>query len=176
MNRNRTMNVFLDTSIVNRILDLEEIRPDVLWEQDRAYLNNLLDGPVSGGTMTFLVNPTVMSQIRDAPDFERRRRLISVAERFRFTEYNLTIFPFSFPARFLSKEQKVEIQGICSQYPSLIRDQKILADAAFGEGIDVLLTTDRELAYKIPLLGQLKVMLPLDLWEFSRQKGVRSNS
>jgi len=151
---------------------LEETRPDEHWEQDRAYLNNLLNGPVSGGTMTFLINPTVMSQIRDTPDFERRRRLSSIAERFRFTELNMTIFPFSFPARLLSKEQKDEIQGICSQYPSLIRDQKILADAAFGEGIDVLLTTDRELAHKVRLLGRLKVMLPRDLWEFSRQKGI----
>jgi len=166
------MNVFLDTSIVNRILDLEEMRPDAHWEQDRACLNNLLNGPVSGGTMAFLVNPTVMSQIRDTPDFERRRRLSSIAERFRFTEFNMTIFPFHFPARFLSKEQKVEIQGICSQYPSLIRDQKILADAAFGERINVLLTTDRELAHKVPMLGRLKVMLPCGLWEFSRQKGI----
>ena len=166
------MNVFLDTSIVNRILDLEEMRPDAHWEQDREYLNNLLNGPVSGGSMTFLVNPTVMSQISDTPDFERRRRLSYIAERFRFTEFNMTILPFSLPARFLSEEQKVEIQGICSQYPSLIRDQKILADAAFGEGIDILLTTDRELAHKVPLLGRLKVMLPRDLWEFSRQNGI----
>lgn len=164
------MNIFLDTSIVNRILDLDETRPDAHWEEDRAYLNNLLNGPVSGGTMTFLVNPTILSQIRDTPDFERRRRLSSVAERFRFTEFNVTIFPFSFPARFLSKEQKDEIQGICSRYPSLVRDQKILADAAFGEEIDVLLTTDRELAHKVPLLGRLKVMLPRDLWELSKQK------
>jgi len=122
--------------------------------------------------MTFLVNPTVLSQIRDTPDFERRRKLSSIAERFRFTEFNVTIFPFSLPARFLSKEQKDEIQGICSQYTSLVRDQKILADAAFGEGIDVLLTTDRELTHKVPLIGRLKVMLPRDLWEFSRQKGI----
>ena len=164
------MNIFLDTSIVNRILDLDETRPDAHWEEDRAYLNSLLNGPVSGGTMTFLVNPTILSQIRDTPDFERRRRLSSVAERFRFTEFNVTIFPFSFPARFLSKEQKDEIQGICSRYPGLVRDQKILADAAFGEEIDVLLTTDRKLAHKVPLLGRLKVMLPRDLWELSKQK------
>ena len=160
------MNIFLDTSIANRILDLKETRPDPRWEQDRVYLNKLLKGPVARGTMIFLVNPTVMSQIRDTPDFKRRRRLVSIAKRYKFTEFNMSIFPFSFPARLLSKKQKDEIQSICSQYPSLINDQKILADAAFGEGIDVLLTTDGELVRKVPQLGWPKVMLPRDLWEY----------
>ncbi len=44
--------------------------------------------------MTFLVNPTILSQIRDTPDFERRRRLSFIADRFRFTEFNVTIFLF----------------------------------------------------------------------------------
>jgi hypothetical protein len=160
------MSIFLDTSIANRILDLKETRPDVRWEQDRVYLNKLLKGPVARGAMIFLVNPTVMSQIRDTPDSERRRRLVSIAKRHKFTEFNMAIFPFSFPARLFSKKQKDEIESICSQYPSLISDQKILADAAFGKGIDVLLTTDRELVRKAPQLGWLQVMLPRDLWEY----------
>jgi hypothetical protein len=158
------MNVFLDTSIVNRILYLEDTRSDEKWKQDRKYLIKLLNGPVAGGTMTFVVNPTVMSQIRDTPELERRKKLTSIAEQFKFTEFNMTISPFSFPARFLSKEQKDEIQKTCSQYPSLVRDQKILADAAFNERIDILLTTDRKLARKVHLLRGIKVMLPADLW------------
>ena len=159
------MNVFLDTSIVNRILDLEDTRPDEKWEHDRRYLIKLLNGPVVGGTMTFVVNPTVMSQIRDTPKLERREKLTSIAKQFNFTEFNMTIFPFSFPARFLSEEQKEKIQSICSQYPSLVRDQKILADATFNESIDVLLTTDRELVHKVLKLGRVKIMLPGQLWE-----------
>lgn len=158
------MNVFVDTSIINRILDLEDTRSDEEWKQDRRCLIKLLNGPVASGTMTFLVNPTVMWQIRDTPELERRRKLTSIAKQFKFTEFSMTIFPFSFPVRFLSEEQKDEIQKIRSQYPSLVKDEKILADAAFNERVDVLLTTDRKLARKVPLLTGVRVMLPCDLW------------
>jgi len=85
------MNVFLDTSIVNRILDLQDTRSDKEWEQ-----------------------------VRNTRELERRRKLTP--------------------------------------------DEKILADAAFNERVDILLTTDRKLARKFPLLRGVRVMLPCDLW------------
>jgi hypothetical protein len=170
INSIQIMNIFLDTSIVNRILQIEEARTDARWEQDRFFLDRLLNGPISKGTMAFLVNPTVMSQINDTPDIELRRKLNNVAKQFRFTEISMSIFPLHFPVRFLSEEQKSEIHNICSRYHCLIRDRKILADAAFGGGIDVLLTTDRDLARKVPLIGKIFVMLPQKLWEFSNRE------
>ena len=159
------MNVFVDSCIVNNVLDLEESRPDPIWEENRKYLKRLLDGPVASGTMRLFINPTVMSEIEATPSPERRNALLSTVESFKFAEFNMTIFPFSFPSRFLSAEQKAEIQQLCVEHPSLAKDKKILADPAFNEDIDVLLTTDKDLPDKVPRLGRVKIMLPKQLWE-----------
>jgi len=160
------MNVYLDNSIINNLLDLEESRRDLKWEENRKYLKRLRDGPMASGDMTFFVNPTVISQIQATKSPERRKALLDIVDQFRFTEFNMTIFPFSFPARFLSTEQKNNIRQLCVEHPSLEKDQKILADAAFNENIDVLLTTDDDLPRKVPQIGKVKVMRPKQLWEF----------
>jgi len=160
------MNVFVDTCIVNRILDLEASPPHSRWQEDREYLRRLLNEPVASGTMKFFINPTVISQIEATRNTERRDALLSAVQQFEFTEFNMTIFPFRFPAKFLSKAQKAEIQQLCLTYPALERDKKILADSALNETIDVLLTTDRDLVRKVPQFGKAKVMLPKQLWDF----------
>ena len=159
------MNVFVDTCIVNLVLGLEESRPDHTWEEDRKYLMKLQSGPIASGMIKLFVNPSVMSQVKATKDPERRKALIVIAKQFKFTEYNMTIFPFSFPARFLSQAQKAEIQRLCVEHPKLGRDKKILADSAFNEDMDVLLTSDRGLA-KLQQLGTVKIMLPKELWEY----------
>lgn len=126
----------------------------------------LRNGPVASRAMIFFVNPTVMSQIQATNNPVRRKALVGIADEFRFTEYKMSIFPFSFPARFLSTEQKNNIRQLCVEHPSLEKDQKILADAAFNENIDVLLTTDDDLPRKVPQIGKVKVMRPKQLWEF----------
>lgn len=162
------MNVFIDTCIVNRVLDLEASRTDPKWQEDMEYLKRLLDGPVTHGNMKFIINPTVIRQVKATEDAERREALLSVVQEFKFTEFkfNVTIFPFSFPAHFLSTEQKVEIQKLCRDHPKLARDKKILADSAFNETIDILLTTDRKLARQGAQIGTVKVMLPKELWGY----------
>lgn len=120
MNWNRIINIFLDTSIVNRILDLEETCLDPRWEQDRAYLSRFVKGPISTGAMVFLVNPTVMSQIRDTPDFERRRRLSSIAERFRFTELNVTILSASSRWSGIGAQAHPHVGALVHKNPSVV--------------------------------------------------------
>jgi len=144
------MNVFVDTCIINRVLDLEASPSDLKWQEDRRYLQRLVNGPVACGTMTLFVNPSVISQIEATKDPERRNALLSVAKQFKFTEFNMSIFPFTFPVWFLSAAQKAEIQRLCMDHPALANDEKILADSAFNENIDVLLTTDKEVTRKVP--------------------------
>ncbi|MBA7596251.1 hypothetical protein ES703_03221 [subsurface metagenome] len=160
------MNVFLDTCIVNRVLDLEASSPDPKWQEDREYLQRLVNGPAASATMTLFVNPSVISQIEATSEPERRNALLSAVQQFKFTEFNVSIFPFSFPVRFLSTAHKAEIQQLCMDHPALANDEKILADSAFNENMDVLLTTDRDIARKVPQLGRVKVMLPKQLWDY----------
>ena len=44
-------------------------------------------------------------------------------------------------------------------------DRKILADSAFNKDMDILLTTDRDLA-ELKQFGTVKIMLPKELWEY----------
>lgn len=160
------MNVFIDTTIVNYVLDIEESRPDdPTWQENVNYLRQLLDGPVTRGDMTFYVNPSVMWQINNTEEQERKATLLAKFKEFQFTEFNVTIFPFHFPAKFITEEQAVLIDKLCEEHPALARDRKIIADAAFSEEIDVLLTTDKDLAHQVCQLGKVKFMLPKELWD-----------
>jgi len=159
------VNVFIDTCIVNRVLDSDDSRPDHKWEEDRKYLMKLQCSPVTSGIIKLFVNPSVMSQVKATRDPERRKALIAMAKQFQFTEFNVTIFPFSFPARFVSQVQKANIQQLCVEHPKLAPDEKILADSAFGDNMDILLTTDRDLV-KLQQLGTVKIMLPEELWKY----------
>ena len=159
------MNVFVDTCIVNRLLDLNQSRPDDKWEEDRKYLMKLQGGPVASGMITLFINPSVMLQVKATKEPERRKALTAKAEGLKFTEFNMTVFPFHFPVHFLSDAQKAELELLCAEHPGLRRDEKILADSAFNKDIDVLLTTDRLLA-QLRQLGKVRIMLPKELWEY----------
>ncbi len=164
------MNAFIDTSIVNYVLDLDEYRlDDKTWQENINFLKLLLSWPVATGEMTFYVNPSVMWQIEKTKDEERRKRLQAKCKEFQFTEYNLTVFPFRFPAKFITEEQATLIEQLCNKYPALYKDRKIIADGAFDEKIDVLLTTDKDLAHQVCQLGKVKFMLPKELWDSMNQ-------
>ncbi len=71
----------------------------------------------------------------------------------------------------LSKEQAEILDKICD-YPSLRKDKKIIADAAFCESIDILLTTDRnhlankEFNLQASKILDLKIFTPKELFEY----------
>lgn len=160
------MNVFIETSIVNNLLDLEARRPnDATGQENTKYLELLLSGPVATKEMTFYVNPSVKWQINNTKDEQRKEALLAKFKEFQFTELNLTIFPFHFPAKFISEEQSALIEQLCKEHPALSRDRKIIADAAFNENIDILLTADKKLAHQVCQLGKVKFMLPKELWD-----------
>lgn len=160
------MNVFVDTSIVNRLLDLEEYREnDPNWQEVVKYLKLLLDGPVAGGSVALYVNPSVKREIENTKVECRKTRLLSTFHQLHFTEFNLTIFPFNFPARFISDEQEQYVRDLCTQHPALSRDQKVIADAAFSNSMDYLLTADRNLAHQVGQVGKVKFVLPKELYE-----------
>ena len=75
------MNVFVDTCIINRVLDLESSSPDPKWEEDRKYLQRLVNGPVVCGGMTLFVNPSVISQLIMILNRLRQRRTLAVVFR-----------------------------------------------------------------------------------------------
>ena len=65
---------------------------------------------------------------------------------------------------------------ICDDYPSLRKDRKIIADAAFCKSIDILLTTDRnhlankEFSLQILKILDLKIFTPKELFEHISKK------
>ncbi len=54
----RIINVFVDTSIVNRILEIDTsaVR-DALYEEDRLYLSKIKESYVDKGIVQLIVNP-----------------------------------------------------------------------------------------------------------------------
>jgi len=117
--------------------------------------------------MSFLYNPTVLSQIDAIPDSKKEKRsaLLSKLQEFKFIEYNVTIFPFRFPGTFPSEEEGREIAELCRNFPKLVRDKKVLADAACSRQVDVLLTADRDLERMVQF-RDLPIMCPKRLWEY----------
>ena len=160
------MNVFVDTSIVNNLLDLEESNASSLGEQDAKYLRLILKDYVNANKVTLFVNPSVKQQIDNTKDEKRMAELHAKFHELHFTEFNLTIFPFRFPARFISKEQSTFMQQLCAKHPALLKDRKIIADAAFNDRIDILLTTDKEMAHQVRQVGKVKFLLPKEFWGY----------
>ncbi len=86
--------------------------------------------------------------------------------------FNASIFPWTFPVNLLSEEQAAILDKICDDYPSLGRDTKIIADAAFCKNINILLTTDRnhladkDFSLRILKILDLKIFTPKELFEY----------
>ncbi len=85
------MNVFIETSIVNNVLDLEEHRPNNLtWQENIKYLRLLISEPVATGDIAFYVNPSVKWQINNTKVEQRKEGLLTKFKEFQFTDINIT--------------------------------------------------------------------------------------
>ena len=73
----RVINVFVDTSIVNRILEIDKstVR-DTIYEEDRLYISEII-GYVKKGIVRLIVNPSVKHEIENATDPKRKRELLA---------------------------------------------------------------------------------------------------
>lgn len=170
----RTIDVFVDTSTVNRMLLIKEKRDNTNYEEDREYLTRIIEQYVESGVVRLIVNPTVRAEIEDTKDARLRARLLQEFEKCHFTPYNITIFPISFPVTFPSEEEVKTLKQVFQDIPSFKKDERIFAEAAFKPQIEVLLTTDRKhlanekLRSRIQKKGldkKIKVCTPKELFE-----------
>ena len=87
--------------------------------------------------------------------------------QYHFTPYNKTIFPFTFPAHFVSKEEEGMMEELCRKVPGFEKDEKIFLDAVSNSGVKVLLTTDRQhLANKGLNEYRISVFTPKQFFEY----------
>ena len=62
----KTISVFVDTTTVNRILDIAvEKSDDPRYEEDRAYLSQIVANYAKKGIVQLIVNPTVKNEIEN---------------------------------------------------------------------------------------------------------------
>ena len=170
----KTIGVFVDTNIVDRILGVD----DPQYEKDRSYLSRIVEQYAEKGVVRLVVNPRVKEEIKKIPDPQKRAQLLDTLNQFHFTPYNKTVFPFSFPATFLTDEEGETLKELYGWLPaSFEKDRGIFADAVFNPQIEVLLTADRDhLAndrFRNLLQGKgldksIKVFTPKELFEYLR--------
>ncbi len=178
----KTINTFIDTSTVNRILEIDTSQvKDALYEEDRLYLSKIIKEYVERSLVQLIVNPSVKLEIENTPDRQKRERLLALYNQFRFTAYNTTIFPFTFPATFLTNGEKKTLEELLEGFPSFKKDMKIFADAIFNSEVEVLLTTDREhlannkFHHHLEEKGldkKVKVFTPKEFFEYLRKGAV----
>ena len=140
----KAINTFVDTSTVNRILELdtEEVK-DALYEEDRLYLSKIR-GYVEKGIVQLIVNPSIKREIEKTPDPHKKKELLTLFDQFHFTSYNTTVFPFTFPAYFITELEKRVLEELRKKIGGFRKDQKIFIDAVANSQVKVLLTTDRK--------------------------------
>ncbi len=139
----KTTNAFVDTSTVNRMLEIDtsEVK-DASYEEDRLYLSKIM-GYVEKGIVQLIVNPSVKQEIERTSDPHKKKRLLTLFAQCRFTPYNKTIFPFTFPARFVTEEEERELEELSKKIKGFKKDEKIFLDAVTNSQVEILLTTDR---------------------------------
>ena len=172
----RTIGVFVDTSTVNRVLDMDKEIHDSRGEEDRLYLSKIVKQYVKNDVVRLIVNPTVKQEIKKTTNLQRRDDLLMMFNQFHFTSYNKTIFPFVFPATFLVSEEKKTLKQLFEGLPKgFKKDEKILADAVFNQQIELLLTADRKhlandrFRNRLESVGldkKIKVFTPKELFEY----------
>lgn len=163
----KKLNIFLDTGIINRILELDKSESDAKYEEDRRYLGKILNLCSEEDKINFFVKPSVKTEICNTSNKSRKQKLLKVCAQYNFKPFNKTIFPFSFPATFISDEEIEILNALCEDNPALKKDIKIIADSAFCKEIDILLTTDRKhLAEKGFHLQHLEIFTPKELFEY----------
>ncbi|MGB5932995.1 MAG: hypothetical protein WBH57_08005 [Anaerolineae bacterium] len=180
----RTIGVFVDTSTVNRMLDIDVRNDnDSQYEEDREYLTRVVEQYAKSDIVRFIVNPTVKGEIENTKDPRRRTRLLDLFDQLHFTSYNISVFPLHFPVAFLTEEEKRTLKEIFQDIPSFKKDEKIFADAVFNSQIEVLLTTDRQhlandtFRSRIQRKGldeKIKVCTPKELFEHLQTVATRN--
>lgn len=163
-----TINIFLDTNIIDRILRIDkEIPSNPTYEEDRNFLRRILDICSKNEKIKLYVNPSVRMEIEKTKDEQKKKELLKILQKYRFLPFNKTILPFTFPATLISEEETKILGDLCNKIPGLKKDKKIIADAAFCKVIDVLLTTDRKhLANKGIEIKHLEIFTPKELFEY----------
>ena len=151
----RTVGVFVDTCVVNRLLDIDKPEPDdPNYEEDRSYLTKIVENGIDRGAIRPFVNPTVRTEIDGTPDPARRQQLLEQFRRLHFAPFTTTVFPIHFPATFLTPVEKKVLEDIL---PSLGRkDLKVFADAMCSNRVEIILTTDRKHLANDKLRGLLR--------------------
>ena len=74
----KVINVFVDTSIVNRILEIDKstVR-DTIYEEDRLYISKIIEY-VKKGIVRLIVNPSVKQEIKNTTDPKRKGELLAL--------------------------------------------------------------------------------------------------
>ena len=140
-----TINVFVDTSTVNRILDMEvEKAHDQLYEKDRTYLKKIINNYVEKGLVRLIVNPSVEQEIENTSDPERREQLLALFGQFEDTPHNKTIYEFKYPGCYVTEEDTERLAELRIRIPGFEKDQKVFLDAASNAEVEILLVTDRK--------------------------------
>ena len=164
----KKLNIFLDTCIINRILDIDKPESDTKYEEDRNYLIKILD-LYSNDKIKFFINPSVKTEISKTMDRLRRHKLLDICSRYDFISFNKNFFPLCFPFTFVSEEKIKLLNALCEDNPSLNKDIEIIADRVFCTSMDIVLTTDRRhLASKGIHLQNLKIFTPKELFLYLR--------
>ena len=173
-----TINVFIDTSTVNRILRITEAEDSNLkYEEDRLYLSKIIEDYVNKGLICLIVNPSVKDEIEQTKDAKEKAKLLALFNQLKFTPYNKTVFPFTFPAHFVSAEDEKMLKDIRAKIPGFEKDEKIFLDALSNSEIHVLLTTDRKhLADKGLDTYGIPIFTPRQLFEYVRNKALEGTS
>jgi len=179
-NNIEVIKVFADTSIINRILDIRITRPkDCRWEEDRQYLYRLQQDYIKKGVVNLTVNPSIKLEIEKTADPQRRKQLLALFNKFHFISYNKTIFPFRFPAHFVTGEEKSDLKELCRKSRGFKKDEKIFLDAVSSRCVEVLLTTDRKHLTTKETRNYLKdkgldkvvkIMKPKELYEYLQNR------
>jgi len=152
----RTIKAFVDTSTVNRILekDTKEVK-GALYEEDRLYLSKIMEY-VEKGSVQLVVNPSVKREIERTLDTHKKNQLLALLGQFHFLPYNKTIFPFTFPAYFITPDEKRDLAELCRKIKGFQRDARIFIEAVSSSQVEVLLTTDRAHLARKEILEYLK--------------------
>ena len=171
----RTIGVFVDTSTVNRVLDMDKKLRASMDKEDRLYLSKIVEQYVKNNVVRLIVNPTVKQEIKKTPDLQRRDDLLMKFNQFHFTSYNKTILPFVLPATFVASKEKEILKQLFEGFPKEFkRDEKIFADAVFSQQVELLLTADRKhlandrFRNRLESVGldkKIKVFTPKELFE-----------
>jgi len=143
----KNINIFVDTSIINKICDIDIKKTDHQNEEDRKFLSKILEN----SNIKFLVNPSIKQEIENTQDQRRREELLNTFSKYHFIPFNKFIWgktkdgkekSITFPVNFLKPEEKEFCEELEQKLPRLKDDMKIIADGIFNKDIDILLSTD----------------------------------